>query len=102
MNEIVYDIEITDLHGEQRELAEIVGLEMYLKLVKLVGGSNIYIAKEDKILAIQRDKQIKSEFDGQNFRALAIKYNLTERRIRDIIGEDYKKGVPDSQITFFE
>lgn len=52
------NIKIQDLQGEQRQIAETIGLEAYLKLVKIYGGTNIYIAKIDKLLSIKRDMKL--------------------------------------------
>ena len=42
-------ISIYQLNGEQRELAEVIGLEAYKKLVERYGGSHVYINKADTI-----------------------------------------------------
>ena len=43
-------IELNDIPEEQRDFAELVGLETFRKLVEMYGGSSIYICKEDAIL----------------------------------------------------
>lgn len=91
--------DVSDLYGDQRELAELIGLETYLKLVEFLGGCTIYIAKADKIESIMRNRKIKDEFNGSNYQELALKYNLSERRVRDIIDED---RLPDNQMTIFD
>ena len=40
---------VQDYNGEQRELAEVIGLEAYKKLVERYGGSHVYINKADTI-----------------------------------------------------
>lgn len=87
MNENLNGIGIDDLQGDQRELAELIGLETYLKLVRIIGGSSIYIAKGDKLEAIIRNRKICEEFDGKNYRHLAAKFSLSERVVRTIINE---------------
>ena len=42
-------IQLSDLRGEQREIAQAIGIKAYIELVKLYGGSNIYIAKMYKL-----------------------------------------------------
>ncbi len=105
MNDKLSEIELDDLYGEQKELAELIGIETYVKLVRLIGGSNIYIAKADKLVNIFRNKKIRSEFTGDNYNALAIKYGLSERRIRNIINNiDYESDgciMDDNQLTLF-
>lgn len=81
------ELTIADIADEQQKsIAELIGIENYIKLVDFYGGSSIYIYKKDSFIRILRDKQIKAEFKG-NYRELAQKYNLTEVAIRNIIGE---------------
>ena len=35
---------------------------------------------------LERDEEIRREFDGRNYEALAERHGLTTRRVRDIIG----------------
>ena len=70
---------------EQKNLAIIIGIDAYINLVKNYGGTNIYILKSDSLIKDIRDKKIRSEFNGYNYRYLAKKYNLTDGAIREIV-----------------
>lgn len=95
------DIKLKDLQGDQRELAEIIGIESYLELVKIYGGMTIYIAKMDKLQNIKRDAEIVKNFNGYNYKHLAHKYRLAERTVREIIArENSKTGA--TQLSFFD
>lgn len=85
------DVTVNDLTGEQKSLAEVVGIEAYIKLVNAYGGSNIYIAKSDKITNLKRDAEIYRRFNGDNYYQLAREYNLSERAVRDIINDEMAK-----------
>lgn len=77
---------INDLKEEQRQIAEVIGMEPYLELTKMFGGTSIYIAKADELMKRKdRDRRIREEFDGSNFSQLAVKYGLTEVWIRNIV-----------------
>jgi len=79
---------LDDLREEQKQIAEIIGVEAYLELTKVFGGTTIYIAKAEEIAKRNdRDSQIREEFDGSNYAALARKYGLTEVWIRNIVSE---------------
>lgn len=84
-------IQMEDLKGEQRDLAELLGLETYIKLVRLCGGSDLYIAKADRLISAFRDREIISKFDGYNQQSLAVEYGLSERMIRDIVSDSLKE-----------
>lgn len=96
-------ISIYQLDGEQRELAEVIGLEAYKKLVERYGGSHIYINKADTITRNKRNSEIKEKFDGSNYRELAREYNLSEVTIRTIVHEkscQMKSEPPEGQMKF--
>lgn len=76
---------LDQLSGEQRELAETVGLDAYKKLVKYCGGSRIYIKKSDTLTKAERNAEIRQKFNGKNIKKLAAEYNLSESAIRNIL-----------------
>lgn len=87
----ITDVTVNDLTGEQKSLAEVIGMEAYIKLVETYGGCNIYIAKADKLLNLKRDKEIYKKFNGNNYTQLAKEYNLTVRTVYEIVGEGISK-----------
>ena len=98
-------INLDDLGGIQRELAEIIGIDKYLEVVKNFGGSTIYIYKLDTALQPNRNREICEKFDGYNFRELSQEYNLTERTIREIVApvtKDIRSRPGEGQISFFD
>ena len=95
--------DISQLREDQRELAELIGLEAYKKLVKNYAGSLLYIQKIDSVLRDLRDSEIREKFDGSNYRELAREYDLAEATVRDIVA-DKKKQLDarplEGQMTF--
>lgn len=80
------NLELTELSEEQRQIAEAIGMESYIKLSESFGGTNIYVAKANEIvLRKERDERIRKEFNGYNHTELALKYGLTEKWIRNIV-----------------
>ena len=75
------------LRGEQKELADLIGLEAYKILVKNYAGSFIYVQKIDSVLKDLRDAEIRDKFNGSNYGELARKYDLAEATVRDIVAE---------------
>lgn len=64
--------------GLAERLADAVASRLMLRL----GGQSIYVRKCERI-----DRAaIVNAFDGRNHRALALRHNVTERRIRQILG----------------
>lgn len=96
------NVDLSDIPAEQRELAELIGIENFKRLVKTYGGSSIYICKEDAILREKRNLEIVERFDGRNYLELAKKYHLTERTIRDIVSSSLKSQVSKNQMSMFD
>jgi len=76
---------LEQLSGDQREIAETVGLEAYKNLVERFGGCQLYIQKSETISKEIRNQEIKKSFSGNNYRELAKKYNLSMVTIRKIV-----------------
>lgn len=80
------DVIFEDLNNEQREIAELVGLEKYLEMVELLGGEMIYIPKPDCVLKAARNRKIKEDYRaGESYRAIARKYNLAKNTVINIL-----------------
>ncbi|MEY8355241.1 Mor transcription activator family protein [Lachnospiraceae bacterium 54-53] len=97
-------IRLADLNDDQLQLAELVGLDTYKKLVLTYGGLNIYIPKTDCFNRKTRNEQIRSEFTGSNFKELAARYGLTDVQIRSIVSdivEKVRNRPIDGQLNLF-
>ena len=91
--DLFQDLRLDDLTENQRAIAEYIGIEAYVKLSFLCGGTRPYITKRDEIIKDARDRRIKKEYNGCNIDVLAMKYDLTDVRIRQILfSNDIKKG----------
>lgn len=67
-----------------RPIAELIGLENLIKLADYSKGDSLYIPSSDFFLRPIRDQRIREEYTRSNSHQLAKKYNLSERRIREI------------------
>lgn len=79
------NIRIEDIPAEYRDIVENLGMDNFLKLTRLCGGQNLYIPKRESLEREGRDREIRSLFNGGNYRALAIQFRLSERQVRKII-----------------
>lgn len=84
-----WDIHMEDLSPNQREVAELIGLENYVKLIDAYGAEVIYIPKRDSFERLARNQRIVDRFDGYNYAALAKQFGLTSVTIRRIV--EYKR-----------
>ena len=78
-------IPMSDIPEEYRDIAEAIGMEAFTQLTLLCGGQSLYIPKRESLERNARDRDIRTRFDGGNYRALAVQFRLSERQIRKII-----------------
>ena len=71
-------IPMSDIPEEYRDIAEELGLPVFLRLTALCGGQNLYIPKLESLERSGRDREIRARFDGGNYRALAAQFRLSE------------------------
>ncbi len=105
MTDVIQKIRIDDLDLEQKQLAELIGLDKYKKLLQTYGGMSIYIPKPDSFAATLRNEQIKHEFNGGNYKELSRKFGLTEVWVRNIVADkarELKISPVEGQITLFD
>lgn len=79
------NIRIEDIPEEYRDIVENLGMDSFLKLTRLCGGQSLYVPKMETLEREGRDREIRSLFNGGNYRALAIQFRLSERQVRKII-----------------
>ena len=48
------EIHLDDLIGTQRDIAEVIGIENYIKLCKSFGGDTVYIQKYTELQKVER------------------------------------------------
>lgn len=104
MNDFLDDLILEDLCGDQYDLAECIGLEVYVKLVRNFAGLPITVPMPQSINKNARNRKIIKEFNGYNAKKLAKKYGLSKRRINELTAEKLKKmkeAPIDGQLKMF-
>lgn len=82
---------LSQLTDSQVQISEIIGIENYIKLIKLIDGDTIYIPKYDGFFQANIDEEIRRKFNGYNYKELAKEYNLTVKTIYNKIPKDIRK-----------
>ena len=99
------EIELEDLPPPYDAIAIAFGIDIAVEMAKMFSGDMVYFPKYETIERPLRNKKIRSEFNGYNFRVLAKKYNVTEMAIRQIVADDIapKRAEPlENQISLFD
>jgi len=73
------------LDDDQKELADIIGWDAYLRLLANYAGCTIYIKKPERIVKQNRDEEIFRKFKDGNYRELAKEFHLSESAVRKIL-----------------
>lgn len=93
------EINPDELTEPYKELARVIGLKNTIKIAEKYQGMALYLPKLDALIRRIRDDRIRTEFNGGNYRELAIKYKLTEVWVRQIVDE---KPIESNQLSLFE
>lgn len=86
MNILMDDI-LYNLHT----MVEIIGMENFLELSKLYGGSNVYIPVYHRVTMGDRNREIARTYNGKNINQLRIKYGMTELKLKRLVGKWFGK-----------
>lgn len=94
---------------EAHRLSELIGFHTAQKLCHYFNGSEVYIAKIDRYLSIIRNQTIIQELENcgsttDNMNAIAKKYGVTERWVREIRRRNLQKKptqIMDRQLDMF-
>ncbi|MGL5750477.1 MAG: Mor transcription activator family protein [Paraclostridium sp.] len=77
-----------DLPISLKDLADIIGIEAFIKIIRYYGGSAIYIPNENSILKPIRNRLIKEYFNGTNYKELSKEFKISEMQVRNIINNN--------------
>lgn len=80
---------IKRLPGDLRRVAELIGLDATLTLVRHFGGGYLVIPKCEALLRDIRNSEIRKAYDTDKFtiRQLAWRYKLTDRTVQSILND---------------
>lgn len=78
-------VALTDLNEDTRMIAEVIGKEMTLKLVEVLGGTRLHIQSPRPLLQRQVREQALKLYDGTNAVAVCQATGLNARQLRRIV-----------------
>lgn len=78
----------SDIPDSVKDVVDVIGIEAFKDLVKLAGGSNLYIPNENNLIKPIRNRKIKEEFKG-SYKDISAKYGISEVQVRNIINSKH-------------
>ena len=78
-----------DLPDGVLDIVDTIGLDAFKDLVRLVGGSNLYIPNESSLIKAYRNKMIREEFNG-DYKVISRKFGISEVQVRNIVNKEWK------------
>ncbi len=83
MNVLDY-VKIEHLKGEQRELAELIGIEAYRKIVANYGGERVFISRIDSVIFSNKDELIRAALKREKESEICSAFHVTRRELERI------------------
>ena len=77
-----------DVYEHLEMLYEIVGDEKYLEIIRMYGGSNLYIPTYKATIRNSRNREIRKRYNGVNLSLLAAEYGMSVNNLRNIVKGD--------------
>ncbi len=85
MQEVTYEM----LPDNQKNIADVIGVEATLKLCEVWGGDELYIPQNEKVKKHLRDRQIRRLYAEKGYKVTYLKqqYGLSGRMVRGVVQE---------------
>ena len=78
----------SDVPDSVKDVVDVIGIDAFKGLVKLAGGSLLYIPNESNLVKPIRNRMIRDEFMG-SYRDISVKYGISEVQVRNIINKEW-------------
>lgn len=85
VDDLVYD----DVPESLKDIPSVIGMDNFIELIKIVGGTSVYFPSENNMLKAVRNRKIIEKFDG-DYKYLSHLYGLSEVQTRKIIRRAYE------------
>ena len=74
----------SDVPDSVKDVVEVIGMDAFKDLVKLAGGSNLYIPNEASLVKGVRNRMIRDSFDG-DYRKVSRRFGISTAQVRNIV-----------------
>jgi Mor family transcriptional regulator len=84
-DKILKFVSVDDVPEGCRDLVDVFGMEVFIKLIEYCGGSTVYLPSKGAVVKKARNRLIREEFDGGNFRELSSRFGISDIQVRKIV-----------------
>ncbi len=70
-----------DLPEGSRDLVDVFGIDIVMELIDYSGGSCIYLPSKSAVIKNARNRIIKEDFNGGNYKELASRYGISDIQV---------------------
>ena len=84
-DKILKFVSVDDVPEGCRDLLDVFGMDVFIRLIEFCGGSSIYLPSKGSVFRNARNRVIRDEFDGGNFRELSGRFGISDMQIRNIV-----------------
>lgn len=87
IDDLIYE----DVPESLKDVLHVVGMEKFIELIKVVGGTSVYFPSENNMLRSVRNRKIVEIFDG-DYKCISRKYGISEVQARKILRRNYNSN----------
>ena len=66
----------------------VVGIENFLQICKMYGGSSIYIPVYSKMIMGDRNRRMVRDYNGKNIDRLRVRYDLSKEQVKYVLRKE--------------
>lgn len=67
------------------DFVDVFGLDVTMDIIDYCGGGMLYFPSKRSVVRCARNRVIRKEFNGGNFRELARRFEISEMQVRNIV-----------------
>lgn len=87
VDDLIYD----DVPDNLKDISTVIGMDNFIELIKVVGGTSVYFPSENNMLRAVRNRRIKEEFSG-DYKRISRMYGISEVQARKILRRNYNSN----------
>lgn len=77
-----------DIPDTLHAMIDVIGMEKFLEVSKLYGGSNVYIPVPSKVVMGNRNREIAREYNGKNIDNLRLRYGISTQHLKRLLRQE--------------